>query len=205
MPGPQYPQNPTFKPMVDAAYKLGSMLPPKKSAKAIDVNQYSGVSDAVQKDANKYTGGSGNSIFNQFSKLGNLTTPFKGSTNYEPGGTHKGVDIAAPQGTQIPAFTGGKVVESRTGQGWTPNKSSYGNTIVVQDSQGNFHRYSHLSQNWVKVGSTVQPGQILGTEGGTGSTYSQANPGTPGFHLDYRIYDLAKKYYDPNQYLEQYG
>jgi lysostaphin len=125
------------------------------------------------------------------------TTPFMGSTNYEPGGTHKGIDLAMPNQTPLPSFTEGTVTEAISGKGWTPNTPSFGNTVVVTDNLGNKWRYSHLSNEMVKVNDVINKGDIIGLSGGSGSTYSVSNPGQPGYHLDLRIQDAYGKYVSP--------
>ena len=183
MPGPQYPQNPTFKPMVDAAYKLGSMLPPKKSAKAIDVNQYSGVSDAVKQGASTPPQG-----------LGTVTTPYGGKTHYES--YHPGIDyVTGGIGSPVPfrGKVGGTVVGVQGGQ--KQGSSGFGNYVMVKDQLGNTWRFSHLNNSYVKVGQQIQPGTVLGGEGNTGQTYSESSGS--GAHVDMRIKDAYGKYVDP--------
>jgi len=138
-------------------------------------------------------------INERFKNLGAITTPYGGSTRYEQ--YHPGVDIANKPGTPIKAFTGGTVTDARSGMGRS-QKPSFGNYVVIKDDKGNYHRYSHLTQGYVPVGSQVQAGQQLGTMGYTGSTYSTS--GGTGSHLDYRIYSAAKKYYNPSKYLSNY-
>lgn len=137
----------------------------------------------------------------KFSGLGSITTPYRGSTIYEPGGRHGGIDIANKEGTAIPAFTGGTVTESVTGKRNNAKEDGFGNYIVVTDAQGNKHRYSHLQGALVPIGSQVQKGQVLGTMGRTGAAYSEH--GGTGSHLDYRVYQIVdgwKRYVDPNQF-----
>ena len=52
------------------------------------------------------------------------------------------------------------------------------------------------------VGQEVKEGTPLGGEGHTGNVYSTT--GGLGTHLDYRIYNNAKKYYDPLTYLNKF-
>jgi murein DD-endopeptidase MepM/ murein hydrolase activator NlpD len=127
--------------------------------------------------------------------LGTITTGYKtDSTRYEK--QHMGVDIANKEGTPIPSFSGGKVISATTGKSWTPDNPSYGNQLVIQDDQGNKYYYSHLFGEYKKVGDVVQPGEVIATMGGTGSTYSLKNSG-PGIHLDLRIKNAADQYLDP--------
>jgi len=123
--------------------------------------------------------------------LGTITTPFGGSTKYEA--FHPGIDIAAPIGTKIPAFSGGKVTEVVSGK--KQGDPGFGNYIVVTDDKGNKWRYSHLSQQFIKLGDMIQKGQIIGGMGNTGSTYSTS--GGSGSHLDLRIQDAASRFLNP--------
>lgn len=128
-------------------------------------------------------------------KLGTVTVRPGESTRYEK--SHPGIDIANAIGTRLPAFTGGAVTAVKTGQ--KQGSPGYGNYVIITDRDGNQHRYSHLSNSMVKVGDTVQPGQIIGTMGNTGQTYSLS--GGTGSHLDYRILNAFGKYVDPTIYV----
>jgi murein DD-endopeptidase MepM/ murein hydrolase activator NlpD len=107
------------------------------------------------------------------------------------------VDIAAQPGSEIRAFAPGVVVDESTGH--KQGDKGFGNYVIVKDPYGNLHRYSHLQDTWVKVGTKVFTGDDLGSMGNTGSTYS-ASGGT-GTHLDYRIADAYGKYLNPTEYL----
>ncbi len=74
---------------------------------------------------------------------------------------HRGVDIAAPEGTRVHAAKEGRVVHS----GFQPG---YGNTVVVRHSGGFETRYAHLGSLAVKAGDTLREYQLLGTVGTTG-------------------------------------
>ncbi len=146
------------------------------------------------------TGGSSD-IYNQWKQKYPETTPFQGSTNYEQGGTHEGVDIALPYGTPVQSLTNGEIVESKTGQVRNPDVPSFGNYVVVKTPEGKFVRYSHLSENWVPVGSQVNVGDEIAKSGNSGSTYSAS--GGDGSHLDLRIWEAyqgVKKYLNPDTY-----
>jgi len=186
-----YPTTETYKDIASGSFKLGKSLASQRSKKAVDLSKYENVRQASQEPT-----GSGTN----FQDLGPITTPYGGSTNYEA--YHPGIDVAMAQGASIPSTVGGKVTEVVGGKKWTPDTPSFGNYVVIQDEKGNFHRFSHLSNSFVEVGQDVVKGTSVGSAGGTGSTYSQHNSG-PGYHLDYRIYDLAKKYYfNPLTYLK---
>lgn len=130
------------------------------------------------------------------SSLGAQTTAYGGSTRYEK--FHPGVDIANKIGTALPAFSNGTVKEVVRGK--RQGDRGYGNYVVIQDEQGNMHRYSHLNDSYVQVGQIVQKGQHLGNIGNSGQTYSTS--GGTGSHLDYRVKDLYGKYIDPYQFLK---
>ncbi len=132
--------------------------------------------------------------------LGSITTPYGGRTKYEA--VHPGVDIGGTYNAPIPTYQGGKVAEVVTGK--RQGDKGYGNYVVVIDNQGNRWRYSHLAQEYVKVGDTVTPGQVLGGMGNSGQTYSASGRVGPtaGTHLDLRIVSAAGKYLNPLSYIK---
>jgi len=191
-----YPENKTYESITNTAMNLGNTVSAAKKSRPVAKQptppQYPNVAGAV-KDSGAPPSGV---LPTQLSNLGTMTTPYLGSTKFEPGGTHKGVDIANKLGTPIPSLTSGTVTEVKT-------SPSYGNTVTVQDSSGNFLRYSHLNKGWVKVGDTLEKNQPLGEMGITGNVYSVSQPNNPAAasHLDLRIQDAARKYYiDPTTY-----
>ena len=204
---PRLPEQQTFKPLEDTAFRMGKLLSPRQAPQIPRTPQPTPVSSPVSAEpySNLRRVIKGTvQPYDKFKDLGTITTKYGGSTRYEPGGTHMGVDIAAPRGTPIESFTGGVVTDIKTGQGWTPQTPSFGNYIVVTTPSGEKVRYSHLYENFVKVGEQIQAGQKIGTIGGTGSTYSQHHEG-PGYHLDLRIKDAANKYYiNPITFLKNY-
>lgn len=139
-----------------------------------------------------------NGIKNAMASLGSKTVDYGGSTHYES--THPGIDIANKIGTPIKAFAPGVVTEVVTGKKQGDN--GFGNYIIVTDAYGGKHRYSHLSQSFVRVGDKVSPGKPVASMGNTGSTYSES--GGTGSHLDYRIKDAAGRYQNPYQYLAKF-
>lgn len=153
------------------------------SRRSFDVSKYKNIPNTVQSSV---------SAPQQFTQLGKITTGFGEPTRYET--RHAGVDIAAPAGTAIPAFAGGTVREVVSGK--VHGQPGFGNYAIIEDEYGNKHRYSHLSQAWVKVGQQVAAGQKIGTEGASGSTYSPSGSGQ-GAHLDYRIVDAYNRIVNP--------
>jgi len=74
---------------------------------------------------------------------------------------HDGLDIAASYGTQIRAAGAGKVIFA----GW---KGAYGYTVIIKHGYGYNSQYSHNSRITVRVGQTVERGEIIARLGNTG-------------------------------------
>jgi murein DD-endopeptidase MepM/ murein hydrolase activator NlpD len=100
---------------------------------------------------------------------------------------HQGVDIAAPEGTEVRAASGGTVVAV------DPDgvRTGYGNTVIIEHGgmdRGVLTLYAHLSGfgGGISVGRRVEGGDVLGYVGTT------AAPNAPvGAHLHFEV--LAKK------------
>jgi len=90
------------------------------------------------------------------SEVGWRKDPFTGAM-----ALHKGLDIAAPQGTSIRAVASGTVVESGA-------KGGYGNAVVIRTDDGRRMLYGHNSANFVQVGDRVEQGQAIAAVGATG-------------------------------------
>lgn len=76
---------------------------------------------------------------------------------------HQGVDIVNPGSPAIVAADAGKVVVS----GW-PDRSGYGNRVIIDHGNGYTTLYAHLSKASVPVGDYVAKGQKIGVMGTTG-------------------------------------
>ena len=77
--------------------------------------------------------------------------------------THKGVDIAAPLGSEVRALTDGEVIDSGF------DKDGWGNFLVFKEKDGgNVHLYAHLRDN-ARL-TTVKRGDVIGIVGMTGRT-----------------------------------
>lgn len=74
---------------------------------------------------------------------------------------HTGLDIAAPQGTNIKSPANGKVI--RTGSYFFT-----GNTVFIDHGQGLITMYCHLNKTHVKAGQKLTQGESIGTVGMTG-------------------------------------
>jgi murein DD-endopeptidase MepM/ murein hydrolase activator NlpD len=114
-----------------------------------------------------------------------LTSPLpSGKANVGRGwlgpGSHAGLDIAIPEGTEILACRGGTVSHaSATPQG------DLGIFAVVRHDNGLLTRYLHMSRLDVAVGDAVDRGQQLGLSGTTGLSTG------PHLHLDIKVADDA--------------
>lgn len=93
----------------------------------------------------------------------------------EPGARmHKGVDIAAPQGTSVYSAAEGEIV--RIGH----QPEGYGNFIELRHPNGMTTMYAHLSRIDVASGDRVLAGERIGLVGSTG--YSTG----PHLHFEVR-------------------
>lgn len=101
---------------------------------------------------------SGDGILN-WPMSGKITSPY----GTRKSGFHSGIDIGGKVGTPVYAAAGGKVVLSSWYYG-------YGNCILVDHGNGMKTRYAHLSGYKVKVGDTVERGQLIGLCGNTGNS-----------------------------------
>ncbi|MCL1865649.1 MAG: peptidoglycan DD-metalloendopeptidase family protein [Spirochaetes bacterium] len=86
---------------------------------------------------------------------------------------HKGVDIAAPEGTPVYAAEKGEVVNA----GY--NNSGYGNLIIIQHGADLATYYGHLSKIGTPKGKDVKKGDLIGKIGSTGKV--------TGPHLHFEI------------------
>ena len=91
---------------------------------------------------------------------------------------HDGMDFKAPVGTEVFAPFAGTVIRAN----WNHNFN--GNCIEVQTADGLLLKFLHLSENKVKPGDVVQPGQLIALVGNTGHSTAA--------HLHYQINQGAK-------------
>lgn len=87
---------------------------------------------------------------------------------------HRGVDIAATEGTPIYAADNGVV--TMASYGWN---YGYGNVIQIDHGNGFVTLYGHLSRVDVNVCDTVTAGQVIGAAGNTGNSF--------GAHLHFEV------------------
>lgn len=121
------------------------------------------------------------------SKYGLRTHPISGKKNTP----HEGTDIASKKGTAIPSNVSGKVIASGSAKA-NGYASSYGNIVVIEDSNGFHHYYAHLDKAVAKKGTMIKAGQLAGNVGSTGNS--------TGAHLHYEVRKNGKVV-NPNQFI----
>ena len=99
---------------------------------------------------------------------------------------HKGLDIAAPMGTEIYAAEGGTVYRA----GW--NSGGYGNYVIIDHPDGYRTLYGHCSSVVAFAGQTVEKGQLIAYVGSTGDSTG------PHCHFEVRINNICQ---NPEDYL----
>jgi len=87
---------------------------------------------------------------------------------------HLGVDLRAPEGTNVYSVNDGKVAA-------TLDLSNYGKTIIIDHGLDIFSLYLHLSEFKVSEGERIKRGQLIGLSGDTG--YVTA----PHLHFSMRV------------------
>ncbi|MFO7730430.1 MAG: M23 family metallopeptidase [Spirochaetia bacterium] len=114
------------------------------------------------------------------SHYGKRTNPFTHSQRF-----HHGIDIAAPQGTEVQAARGG----TTAAVGIDPVLGNY----VVLQHEGNFSTiYGHLEEIYTQTGHKHSAGAIIGTVGSTGLS--------TGPHLHFEIRNAGESW-DPSKLL----
>ncbi|KZE70269.1 hypothetical protein AV545_20740 [Paenibacillus jamilae] len=115
--------------------------------------------------ASSYTGGSGTlatpvAHYRLSSTFGMRVHPITGKLK-----GHTGIDLAAPQGTDIHAAEDGVVIVA---EWW----SGYGNTVVIDHGDGLWTLYGHIRNGGtvVHTGQTVKRGQKIAEVGSTGNS-----------------------------------
>jgi murein DD-endopeptidase MepM/ murein hydrolase activator NlpD len=89
-------------------------------------------------------------------------------------GSHKGVDLTAPKGTDVFAALDGKVVVAGKDRG-------YGNYVMLDHGNGVVTLYGHHNRNFVVSGEIVHRGQKIAEVGRTG------NATGPHLHFELRV------------------
>lgn len=94
------------------------------------------------------------------------------------GRRHDGIDIAAPQGTEIHAAADGTVIFSGN------HRDGYGNLVIIKHKKNLITIYAHAKKNLVKEGEEVKQGQLISTVGKTGRA--------SGSHVHFEIREGVK-------------
>lgn len=125
---------------------------------------------------------SGNGQFTNPCPAGYVSSPF-GYRDFDSS-FHKGLDLAAPEGTPTYAAADGVVLIA----GWS---DSAGNWIVIDHGNGFVGKYMHHSGLLVSAGQSVTKGQPIGLVGNTGNSF--------GAHLHFQL-ELNGSPVDPQAY-----
>lgn len=110
---------------------------------------------------------------------GTLTQSYGRPNSGYAAGHHTGVDYGVPLGTPVYAAASGRVVR-------VTNGGSYGQRIEIEHNGKVWTLYAHLSQASVRVGQTVNAGQVIGKSGNSGNS--------TGPHLHFEVRQGANKY-----------
>jgi len=76
---------------------------------------------------------------------------------------HQGVDIAAPEGTEVHPIRGGKVI-------FSGEQSGYGNVVIIDHGNGLISKYGHNKVNFVREGEDVDTDTVIALVGSTGKS-----------------------------------
>ncbi len=99
---------------------------------------------------------------------------------------HKGIDISTHRaGDQVLATADGQVVA-------TEYTNDFGNFVIIRHKHGYYTRYAHLQSSRVKLGQSVQQGEVIGYIGNTGIS--------TGPHLHYEVH-IGSDVVDPYRYI----
>ena len=126
-----------------------------------------------------------------FPWLGSVSSPYGWRVHPVSGekDLHRGVDIAAAQGTPVAAIQDGRVVSAG-------NAGSYGLCVVIEDGKGYQSRYAHCSSLAVSTGQEVKRGDVIGAVGSTGDSTG------PHLHLEVM---LNGEYLNPYYFVDTGG
>ena len=136
------------------------------------------------------------------SHFGNRDAPTEGAST-----SHSGIDIPAPEGTEMISIMDGTVVST----GWG---GAGGYTITIESIDGVYKfSYCHADENFiVKVGQVVEKGEVIGNVGPkyvtgpennpyTDSTGKTTNGATTGCHCHFTLRKDGELV-DPEEYLK---
>lgn len=110
---------------------------------------------------------------------------------------HAGHDIGVVANTPITFYDFGEVVNVEEHPG-----TGYGRFVDIRTPDGYIHRFAHLNAQEVRIGQQVNPGQVIGLSGDTGS------PGS--YHLHWEVRSPQAPQYgfegtvNPLEHMQQY-
>lgn len=116
------------------------------------------------------------------SEFGKRKDPFTGESRF-----HRGIDLAATEGTPVEACREGRVILSEYQKG-------YGNVVVLDHGQGVTTLYAHNRENFVKEGEWIKKGAPVAEVGSTGRSTG------PHLHFEIRRHG---RHLDPLEFLEE--
>jgi murein DD-endopeptidase MepM/ murein hydrolase activator NlpD len=99
---------------------------------------------------------------------------------------HRGIDIAAKEGTPVKASAEGIVVKAEY------CRNGYGNLVIIEHEKELTTYYGHLSEIRVKSGQRVSRAEVIGTVGRTGNV--------TGAHLHFEV-RRGGTAYDPEAFI----
>lgn len=156
--------------VVDVVYVNGAEAERKVKSSVVlkePVDEQVGIGTYTAAPVSASTVLQGNGQFSWPVNGGYISDPFISNRN------HKGLDIAAPSGTDIYAAADGVV----TVAGW--NSGGYGYLVMIDHGNGYTTVYGHCSTIWAAVGQTVRRGQNIAAVGSTGNS--------TGNHLHFEV------------------
>ena len=109
------------------------------------------------------------------SKVNTIISSRYGEISSIRSSSHKGLDIACKQGTDIKAIADGTIVFAEY------DKNGLGYAVKIDHGNGVQTVYGHCSQLYVKQGQTVVAGDVISAVGSTGNSTG------PHLHLEIRI------------------
>jgi murein DD-endopeptidase MepM/ murein hydrolase activator NlpD len=118
------------------------------------------------------------------SYFGKRTDPFTGKLEM-----HKGMDFASKLGSDVKAVASGVVT-------WAGERYGYGNLVEINHGNGYSTRYGHNNDLMVKVGDSVEKGQLIAHMGSSGRS--------TGPHVHFEVL-LNNVQIDPKRFVLSHG
>lgn len=107
-----------------------------------------------------------------------ITSPFGLRVRGFLPGIHRGVDLAAPEGTPVHAMSSGSVRFAGFQRG-------YGNVVWLDHGRSVLTVYAHLSAIRVTAGASVRGGEVIGLSGSSGDA--------SGPHLHFEVWRWGRE------------